>query len=147
QRPVGVAQARHVGDAGDLLAPVLQADERSPDRDAADEVARAVDGVDDPAEAGGAGRVPELFAEEAVLRKRRVQRRPQRLFRLAVGDGDGALVRLPFDLKVSVEVADRDLSGPASGFDGHFVAVTPFGVQGTSPLRIRCAEGAPFTPT
>ena len=56
-------------DAGDLVILVLEADQRGPDGHAADEVAGAVDGVDDPAKAGGPGRVTRFLAEEAVVRK------------------------------------------------------------------------------
>src|SRR5712691_8203302 len=60
---------RIVDDTGRDLSRLLEADQRGPHRDAADEVPRAVDRVDDPPAVLGASRA-ELLAEEPAVRKR-----------------------------------------------------------------------------
>src|SRR5262249_5466736 len=69
QRPEGLSQGRHLDDSRDGFVLVLEADQRAPDRDAADKVAGAVDGIDDPAKARTAGPIAMLFPEEAVAGK------------------------------------------------------------------------------
>src|SRR5437879_1471923 len=69
QSAISEPHGRHVRDAGNLLALVLQPDERSPDRNAAHKTARAVNRIDDPAVAACAGRVAGFLAEEGVVGK------------------------------------------------------------------------------
>ena len=121
---------RHADDAGDQFALVFEADERGPDRDAADEAAGAVDRVDDPAIAGGAGRVAEFLAEEAVVGEFAEQDFAHQIFGAAVGHGDGALVRLPFDGDALIEVFQRELPRLLGGVQGGVVAIAPVGVHG-----------------
>src|SRR5438105_4050881 len=54
QGSIDLAERRHVDDPGNLLTFIFQTNERAPQGNAPDEVARAVNGVDDPAETGGA---------------------------------------------------------------------------------------------
>ena len=123
--PVG----RGVRDAGDHLPLVLEADERGPVRDVADEAARAVDGVDDPSVAGRARRLAELLAEEAVFGERGGEPLAKRLFGVAVSDRDRALVRFLLDDNIAIEVAESKLTRGTGGFDHHFVAVFPLGIH------------------
>jgi hypothetical protein len=132
QGVVGVAQRRRLDDAGDQLAPVLQADERRPDRDAPHERAGAVDRVDDPAVAGRSRRVAVLLAEEPVAGERLFEARPKGQLRLAVGERDRRLVALGDDFEVGVEVAKRDLGCISGDVDGLLVAGSPVGVHASA---------------
>ena len=62
-----LAQERLIQQADDASATVLQRDQRAPGRHAGDERLGAVDGVDDPGEAGIRALVPVLLAEDAVV--------------------------------------------------------------------------------
>src|SRR5207247_180441 len=66
QRPVGVSQRWRFDHAGQRFALVLQADEGAPDRNAAEEVARAVNRIDDPAKSRRAGRLAGCLAQQAI---------------------------------------------------------------------------------
>src|SRR5262249_58499909 len=110
-----------------------------------DEVARAVDGVDDPAEAGRARPVAVLLAEEAVVGERPAQGGADGLLGLAVGDGDGALVLLPLDGQLGVEVAERQPAGLAGGLLGGLVAGAPLRIHERPPFRrVRRGGRSPF---
>ena len=61
-------EKRLVEDAHDRRAVVLERDQRSPQRLAGDEGARAVDRIEDPDETAVAGASSEFFAENAVIR-------------------------------------------------------------------------------
>src|SRR5205823_13163323 len=109
--PEELAVGRGVGDAGDHLAAVFEADQGGPVGDVADEAAGPVDRVDDPAVAGGPWRAAELLAEKAIAGERGRQSGAQRLLGVAVGNGDRAVVGLPLDGDVAVEVTEGDLPG------------------------------------
>ena len=115
----------NVGDAADLLAPVFEADERGPDRDVANERAGAVDGVDDPPEAGGTGLVAEFFAEEAVVWEVLRHHLANELFGLFVRDRDGAVVRFLLDVEGGFVKAASEVAGLAGGLHRQFVSRSP----------------------
>src|SRR4029079_10914485 len=107
------------------LPAVFEADEGGPVGDVADERPRAVDRVDDPAVSGRRRRVAELLAEEPVAGEGGGQLLPKGPLRVAVGDGDRALVGLPLDGHVPVEVSQRELPGVTGGLDHDLVAGAP----------------------
>src|SRR5262249_37920862 len=132
QGVVGVAERGGLDDAGEELAPVLQADDGGPGGDAANEAPGTVDGVEHPAVAGGAGGVAVLLAEEAVVGEGGLEAATERLLGLAVGDGDGGGVGLALDGQRGVEVAQGDLGGLAGDVDRLLVAGAPVGVHAAS---------------
>ena len=142
QGPVGVAQRRHDGGAGDGLAAILQADERAPQRHAAHEVAGAVDGIDDPAKAGIAGLFAVLLAEEGVLREGVDDAVAQERLGGAVAGGDGAAVELPLDVGGEVggvavgEEAGGDLRGALGRLYRQLVARSPVGIHERRVIRV-----------
>src|SRR5207247_7764454 len=90
------------------LATLLQCDQRRPEPDAADEVLRAVDRVDDPAHLVRS--VPaELLAEGAVRREGASEDLDDRLLGFAVGPGDRCGVGLERDFDALLDVLERDL--------------------------------------
>src|SRR6266542_3634669 len=126
-RRVEVAGHRVVDDAGDDLPRVLERDQRGPDGDAANEVLRAVDGVDDPPSLGTALRA-ELLAEDADVGEGPAEHRDDRLLRLAVGLGHRGEVGLHRDVERAVVIAERNLArgarrvhgrGPVEGGRGY----------------------------
>src|SRR5262249_48980235 len=92
QRPIGLSERRHLRNTGNRLASIFQTDQRGPNRDAADEVARAVDRIDDPAITGCARLFTMFFSEETVAGKSRQESRAKQSLGLAVGQGNRALV-------------------------------------------------------
>src|SRR5262249_40360052 len=107
-----------------------------PDGDATDEVARAVDGIDDPAKAGLARLVAKFLAQEPVVGKRFEERRADYLFRLAVGNGHGRLVLFPLDGQAAVEVTEGDGASLPRGFLGGFIAGTPLRIHERPPFLL-----------
>ena len=122
----------NVGDAADLFAPVFEADERGPDRDVPHERAGAVDGVDDPSEAGSTGLVAELFAEEAVVGEVLRHHLANELLGLLVRDRDGAVVRFLLDVEGRFVEASSEVAGLAGGFHRQFVSRSPSRVHGSA---------------
>src|SRR5262249_53985256 len=122
-----------------LLAAVFEADQRGPERNAAYEVPRAIDGIGDPPEAARAGRFTGFLAEEAIGRKLAQQQGAQPLLRLSVRDGDGRLVRLPLDIERPVEVFERQLPGLLGSSDGQIIARSPCRIQPWAPFRVSVA--------
>src|SRR5262245_45334625 len=109
-RPEELARHRVVDHARRHLPFFLEGDQDSPDRDMADEVLRAVDGIDDPparSRAFGA----ELLAEEAHAWCGPGEDGPDGLLRLLVGLGHRSLVRLDRDLEAALVVPHGDLAG------------------------------------
>src|SRR5437868_811240 len=92
QCPPRVPQRRSDDDTRDLLALVFEADQRAPHGDTPHETARAVDGVDDPAVAGGARLVANLFPKKTIMGKRPEKVVAQKLLRFTIGDGDRTVV-------------------------------------------------------
>ena len=125
----GLAQGGHLGHAGDQHALVFQADEHRPQGNAADETARAVDGINDPAKAGRAGPLAVFLAEKGIVRKLAEQQRAQERFGVAVGGGHRALVGFPFDLNFAGEIALGELRGLPRRIDGSVVAIAPLWVH------------------
>ena len=87
---------------------VLERDQHTPERHAADERLGAVDRIDDPAPAARAARLAELFAEDPVAGERGRQRGPQPLLGPAVGDRNGTAVGFRLDHQPRLEVAERE---------------------------------------
>src|SRR5262249_4713154 len=95
----------------------------------ADEIARAVDRIDDPAVARCAELVAVLFTQKPVLGKLAEQSGSQQRFGVTIGDGDGAVILLPFDGHVDIEIAQGQLGGCFRCFNGCFVTRFPFGIH------------------
>ena len=97
--------AHRVIDHADLDPAAHDAGDRDAEmRDAAGEIRRAVDRVDDPHRAALARRPPRrLLADEPVLRKRAVEARGDQLLRLAVDLGQVVLRSLEPDLERGIE--------------------------------------------
>ena len=74
---------------GDGAAIDREADQRAPDGDAGDEGAGAVDWVDDPAEAAGAGLVVPLLADDRMIGEALAEECADGEFGLAIGLGNG----------------------------------------------------------
>ena len=106
-------------EAGDGAAVDHQSEQRAPDRDAGDEGAGAVDGIDDPGEAAGRRLVLELFADDAVIGE-------------ALGEqcADGAL-------GLAVGVGHRVEAGCELVVDGKLGAEAGQGVLGRDGRRIQ----------
>ena len=125
----GIDLGRHrvMDDAHRDFATLLQCDQRRPEPDAADEVLRAVDRVDDPAHLVRS--VPaELLAEGAVRREGASEDLDDRLLGFAVGPGDRCGVGLERDFDALVEVLERDLPRGTRRVHGRVErAVTHFG--------------------
>ena len=105
----------------DAAAVVAQSQQDAPGRHAADEGARAVDRVDDPAVARVAVDRAVLLADDAVIGEARAQAFDQEGLDLAVGDRDrieaavGELVR---HVQRLAEMAQRDAAGLLQQFLG-----------------------------
>jgi hypothetical protein len=109
--PPAPPECRSGDDSEPQRAPLLERDQRRPDRNPAGVVACAVDRVDDPAPLAGAAR-PELLAEDAVGGPRRGEARAQVPLDGAVGLGDGRQVGLRLDGEVvGAETRQRDRVG------------------------------------
>ena len=76
-------------DSPDWIRIAFHADQRAIQRHAVDERLRAVDRIENPAEAAGARPLAQFFAENRVVRKGRGDTFAQQLFRVAVGDRHG----------------------------------------------------------
>ncbi len=87
---ISLAHSRHARHAGNLLLLVLQANEGGPKRNAADEIARAVDRIDDPSEAGIARSIARFLAQKAISGKGAQKASSQQGLRLAIGQSDRA---------------------------------------------------------
>ena len=75
--------------AGQYRVPLAAGDQRAPQRHAAHERLRAVDGIEDPAALCITAYRLELLADQAVVRETPLDPRARLTFRFAVGDGDG----------------------------------------------------------
>ena len=129
QGTITVAQDGDVTEPGNRIIVKLQADERGPEGNAADKAAGAVDGVDDPAVAGGSGLIGMFLAEETVVGK--VPGNDAADFRLgvAVGDGDRAFVGLPFNIERRIINFAGQVAGGVGGELADFVAVLPITIH------------------
>ena len=116
--PVELALGRQVADADDDLAVRLETDQVAPGRKAADEIARAVDRVHDPATAAAPGVARTLLAQEAVVGKGRAQLAHDQPLALAVGHGDRRVVRLVLGRDALRRVRQRQLTRPACDASG-----------------------------
>src|SRR6185312_6445179 len=105
---------REVGEPGDDLAVLFEPEKDAPGARAADEVARAIDGVDDPAAAVGGFAAGAFLAQESVAREGLLETFDDELFAFAVGDGDRGFVGLRFN----ADVAFPDLQGEGAGAAG-----------------------------
>lgn len=104
------------GDADLDDAVGFESDEIAPEVIASYEVAGAVDGVYDPAAAGGALAVRAFFAEEAVVGEGLGEGGDEEALGFLVGDGDWGVVGLVFGGEAFGLVAE----GEGSGFPGEF---------------------------
>src|SRR5207253_7969502 len=68
-RGPALAECRGGSERRDQLPSALDGEQRGPDGNAADEVMRAVDRIDDPARLAVSRLRPELFAQQAVMRE------------------------------------------------------------------------------
>lgn len=96
-----------------------------------DERFGAVDGVDDPAEAAGAGLVAELFAQEPVGGERGGNRVADEPLGRLVRDRDRAVVGLVLDLECGFVVGAGEVAGLMGRAHGEIVAGAPVGVHAT----------------
>ena len=113
-RPEPLARERLVHEAQDDILALEQPDERAPKRRAHDEGARAVDRVDDPAEACVRAHLPQLLADEAVVGTACGDRAPDRALGGAVGGRhriEGAVARLVRDGQRPAEIGADDGGG------------------------------------
>jgi hypothetical protein len=109
--PPAPPECRGGDDPEPQRTPLLERDQRRPDRNPTGVVARAVDRVDDPAALAGAAR-PELLAEDAVGGPGRGETCAQVALDGAVGLGDGRQVGLRLDGEVGgPEARQRDRVG------------------------------------
>ncbi len=83
-------------DSGERFAGFLQPDQDAPEAIAANEIARAIDRVDDPAAAAGSGLARSLFAQDAVAGKLAFDGFADEALVFLVGNGNGRIVRLGF---------------------------------------------------
>src|SRR6266852_3138459 len=116
-RPEELAADGIVDDPRRDLPVLLEGDEHGPDRDMADEVLGAVDGVDDPPSRRGP-LLAKFFAEEAAVGEGAAQEVADGLLGLAVGLGHRRLVGLDGDLDAAAIVAEGDLAGRPRRFEG-----------------------------
>ena len=115
-RRVKIPGDRLIDDARRHLAVLLEPHKRRPERDAPDEVARAVDGIhDEPALRRPAG--AELLAQDAVLGAGRAERPGDHLLGLPIGLSDRGAVGLQRGLDAAPEMRQRDLAARAGGLD------------------------------
>src|SRR5262245_23359026 len=99
-------------EAGDDFVIDLEPDQDGPGRVAADEVARAVDGIDDPAAAIAGLLGGGLFSEDPVVGEEVLDDAGDEALAIAVGHGDGGEVRLGLKADTLIAVAEGDLAGP-----------------------------------
>ena len=85
-----------MNDACRDFAPIFEADEHSPERIAAHEIAGAVNGIDDPAPAVARFLARALFAEQAVFGKILFESRRDETLAFTIGNGDRRIVRFRF---------------------------------------------------
>jgi hypothetical protein len=109
--PEQQALAGAVRDADDDFAILFEPDQNGPERDAADEVAGAVDGIDDPLPGVLAGATAALFAEQAVGREFARDLIEDQLFASAVGGGDGRFVGFGLSRDATALVIERKCAG------------------------------------
>jgi len=88
----------------------------------------AVDGVEDPAPAGGPDLLGLLLAQDPVVGEQLLELLAHEALGLAVGDGDGRAVTLVDDVQLGVaEVLEREGAGLADDGDG---CVEQLGIDG-----------------
>src|SRR5260221_7906923 len=106
-----LARNRLVDDAEHRPPLMEQRDQRAKERDARDEGFGAVDRIEHPDPFGAFADGAEFLAEDAVGRKTRLDQRPHRLFRLAVGDRHRTRVRLVVDCDLLAEIGPDHRAG------------------------------------
>src|SRR5690606_14268863 len=100
------------------VALLLEREQHAVERHAADEAARAVDRVDDPAPVRPGSHLALLLAHEPVVGEARLDQRAGDALRLAVGDRHGRIVRLRFGRNTRLVAGERDAPGAPRDFDG-----------------------------
>src|SRR2546426_4122148 len=118
-RGVELAGHRVVDDADRDLARFLQRDQRRPHGDAADEVLRPVDGIDDEA-AIARPALAELLAQEAVVREGAAKDFDDHLLGFAIRLRDRREIGLGRHGEAARGVLERDLAGGPRRFRGRF---------------------------
>ena len=83
---------------------------------AAQEIARAVDGIDNPAAAIGSVLGGTLFAEQAVAGKSALHGVDDQTFAFAIGDGHGRAVWFVLGRDAAPQMGQRELTGRVAQF-------------------------------
>src|SRR5438105_8263508 len=105
-------QRGHIDDTRRRAAVVLDTDHRAVERHAANKGFRAVNGIENPVEAGRAAGCTELFPEDAILREAGSNPLAQELLGRPVGDCDRRSVTLALNLEVILlKILERQPAG------------------------------------
>src|SRR5580658_1648558 len=101
-RCIHLTGRRKVGEADSYLPMFFQTDQYAPGAGAADEVARAVDRIDNPLAAVARFAGGTLLAKQAIVGKRAQQLLHDEFFACPVGDRHRRFVRLDFDTNIAL---------------------------------------------